>query len=344
MHGENTELIIVTYRRYRALLDVSSAVVEQPTVEAVLNSLRGVLSNISVLHGADLYLLNDDGSTLQLYAFDRGPDEPPIGIGTRLPRTDTVSRVMDEQQPIYIPDLSQEMVKYAELTPFASRVHGRSSYLFPVSTSRKQYGILAFTNAQGQEFPPEDVELMGSIASHVAVAVETVLATARAASYQRELARERDRLRLVLEINNHVITKLDTNDLLRFAGTSIRSYFGSDVTGCWILEKGSNKLQSVLLDFRDAKEVPAEIASADLTDNDYEKLRARRAEIWSIEDFPKLPAGIAEALKAELISSFAIAPLATVGGSLGLLAMGSMKANAFRQEDLDLLSQIGIQI
>jgi formate hydrogenlyase transcriptional activator len=334
---------MVTCRRYKALLDVSSAVVEQSTVEAVLNSLRGVLSNISALHGADLFLLSDNGHTLELFAFDRGPDEPLIGVGTKLPRTDSVSRVMDEQQPIYIADLSQEVLKYPELAPFASRVHERSSYLFPVSTSRKQYGILAFTNAQGQEFPPEDVELMSSIASHVAVALETVLATARAASYQRELARERDRLRLVLEINNHVITKLDTNHLFRSAAISIRSYFGNDVTGFWILEKGSNQLQSVLLDFRDAKEVTAEIPSADLTYDDYEKLRARRAEIWSIEDFPK-QAGVAEALKAELICSFAVAPLATASGPLGLLAIGSRKANAFRQEDLDLLSQISIQI
>jgi len=50
--------------RYRALLDVSRAMVAQPTVKAVLHSLRDVLSNSIRLHGADLYLLDSDPCTL----------------------------------------------------------------------------------------------------------------------------------------------------------------------------------------------------------------------------------------------------------------------------------------
>ena|SRR5205809_7467674 len=42
--------------RYRTALDAFSAVADQPTVRAVLHSLRGVLSRSSRLHGAHLYL------------------------------------------------------------------------------------------------------------------------------------------------------------------------------------------------------------------------------------------------------------------------------------------------
>jgi formate hydrogenlyase transcriptional activator len=58
----------------------------------------------------------------------------------------------------------------------------------------------------------------------------------------------------------------------------------------------------------------------------------------------KLPASIADVLRAEAISSLVVASLATGFGPLGVLAMGSRKPNAFRQEDLDLLSQISVQI
>jgi formate hydrogenlyase transcriptional activator len=57
-----------------------------------------------------------------------------------------------------------------------------------------------------------------------------------------------------------------------------------------------------------------------------------------------LPAGIVERLKAESIASMAIAPMATAGGPLGLITMGSRRPNNFGQEDLDLLSQISNQI
>ncbi len=70
----------------------------------------------------------------------------------------------------------------------------------------------------------------------------------------------------------------------------------------------------------------------------------RRAEFWSAEDMKKLPASIVEVLRAEAISSLVVASLATGVGPLGVLAMGSRKPDAFRQADLDLLSQISVQI
>jgi hypothetical protein len=71
MPGENTGRLTATDGRYRALLDVSSAIAEQPTVKAVLHSLRGVLSSTTRLHGAELYVLDDDQDSLQVFEFDR---------------------------------------------------------------------------------------------------------------------------------------------------------------------------------------------------------------------------------------------------------------------------------
>ena len=61
-------------------------------------------------------------------------------------------------------------------------------------------------------------------------------------------------------------------------------------------------------------------------------------------DLEKLPAPIAETLKAEAITSDRVAPLVTPSGPLGLIAMGSRRPDAFGQQDLDLFSQIGAQI
>src|SRR6202051_4787710 len=81
-----------------------------------------------------------------------------------------------------------------------------SAYIFPISISGKKLGALTFGIAQGEKFSPDDVELMTSVSSHVGVALESAIATDAAETYQRQLARERDRLRLLLEINNQVVT------------------------------------------------------------------------------------------------------------------------------------------
>lgn len=91
--------------RYRTLLDASTAIAGQPTVEAFLCSLRGLLSTISSLHGADLYLLNEDNKTLQLFAFDRAPDAPPVPAGTQVACVGPAAQVIEEQQPRYVPDV-----------------------------------------------------------------------------------------------------------------------------------------------------------------------------------------------------------------------------------------------
>jgi transcriptional regulator with GAF, ATPase, and Fis domain len=111
-----------THGRYRALLEVSSAIAEQPSLDAVLGSLRGVLSGIVCCDSVDLYMLSDDNETLHLIAFDHSPELPAIRLGTKLPGTGTLAdRVIQEQQPVYLADIAQEMVKIPELACFRDR-------------------------------------------------------------------------------------------------------------------------------------------------------------------------------------------------------------------------------
>src|SRR5579862_4619532 len=125
-----------SYSRYRALLDVSAALVEQPTVKAVLHSLRDVLSSSVRLHGADLYLLDSGRETLQLLEFDRAADAPAIRIGTKISLVGAAAQALEQQEPVFLPDVSQEMLKHPALAPFAAESAGRSTYVFPVFTAQ----------------------------------------------------------------------------------------------------------------------------------------------------------------------------------------------------------------
>src|SRR6202008_3773211 len=333
-----------TDSRYRALLDVSRAMVEQPTVKAVVHSFRGVLFSSCRLHGAHLYVLGSDEESLHLLEFDREADAPAIKIGTKISRIGEVARALEDLEPAFLADVSKEMSKHPELAPFAAAAVGRPTYLFPVSTSQQRYGLLVVTKDRGQQFVAEDVELLRSLASHVAVALECAVARDNAELYQRQVAKERDRLRLLLEINNHIVSKLDINELFRSASASIRAYFRNDFTGFWLIDKQSNQLEGVVLDFPSGTGLLLALEGTELSDADHEKLRNRVPELLSIEDMEKLPAQLVEKIKAESIASMAIAPLVTASGPLGVITMGSRQPNTFGQEDLDLLSQISTQI
>src|SRR5271165_2175288 len=235
--------------RYRTLLEASSTLADQPTVKAVLHSLRDVLSSTSRLHGTSLFVLNDEQDSLRMLEVDRDPDAPAIKIGTKVSRIGAAARVLDEQKPVFVPDLSQAMLKHPELAQFAPEVVGRPAYLFPVSTAQKRYGLLSVTKLEGQEFLPDDVDLLRSLASHVAIALECALARDTAELYKRELVKQRDQLGLLLEINNHIVSKLEAEGLFQAVAGSMRKHFGNDLTSLWLVNKQSGSLERRFLDF-----------------------------------------------------------------------------------------------
>jgi formate hydrogenlyase transcriptional activator len=331
-------------KRYRALLDASGALADQPTVKAVLHSLRGVLSSTSRLHGAELYVLSDDGDTLHSFAFDRDVDAPAMKIGAKLLRIGAVAQALDEQQPVFVLDLSQEMLKHPELAPFATEVAGRSTYLFPVSTSQKRYGILSTVKAKGEVFHSEDVEMLRSLASHVAVALECALTRDTAERYHREVLNQRDRLSLLLEINNHIVTQLDVDDLFQAVAGSIRKHFGNDATTFWLLNQQSGCLERRFLDFPTGRGFLQKGEIAVPTDLQNEWCRLRRPQFYTPQEMPDLPPEFRETAAAESLVSVVSVPLVSANGPLGLLNMSSRKAHAFSEADGELLSQIGTQI
>jgi formate hydrogenlyase transcriptional activator len=331
--------------RYRTLLEVSGAIASQPNLKAVLQSLRRLLSSVVAFDSVSLSLLSDKGNSVRLIAFDRSPEAYQVELGTEVSHVGTaVGRAIDEQKPIYIPDLQAELSKIPQLASQAKLQTPHSAYVFPISISGKKLGTLTFATAQRGQFSPDDMELMISVSSHVAVALESAVATDAAQLYQRQLAHERDRLRLLLEINNQVVTQLDINELFRSASASIRKYFANDFTGFWLIDKHSNQLECAVLDFPGGKGFLADIPARAVTDREAENMRTRTAEIWSHQDIGKLRPELLERLEAESIVAMAVVPLGTSNGPLGFLGMGSKRPNNFGQEDLDILSQISAQI
>jgi formate hydrogenlyase transcriptional activator len=258
-------------------------------------------------------------------------------------RIGLVARALDEQKPVFVPDLSQTMLEHPDMAPFAPEVAGRTTYLFPVSTSQKQYGILSTPKLPGQQFAPEDVEMLRALASHVAVALECALARDTAESYHREVVQQRDRLNLLLEINNHIVTKLDVNDLFQAVAGSLRKHFGNDLTSLWLLNKQTGSLERKFLDFPTGKGILEKVAVTVSTKTFEEWWRLGTPQFYSSTE-NDLPPALREAKIAESLRSSVAVPLMGVNGPLGTLAMDSRNEHAFREADIDLLSQIGTQI
>ncbi len=333
--------------RYRTLLEVSSAIAAQPNVSAVLKSLSRLLSSVVAFNAISLALLESNARTVRLIAFDKSPGMPDVELGTqvRIEGT-TFEKVIEQQKPVFVPDIKGELAAAPEV---ASRFKGSlyPVYIFPVSAGDKKLGALLIGTGEGKEFSADDLELISSVAAHVAVALESALANDATARYQHELAAERDRLRLLLDINNQVVTILDINDLFRAASASIRKYFANDFTSGSLLDERSNCFNCVVMDFPDGRVATGDLWVTPLSEinkDHLDRLQLRLPTVWAAPEIARMPANVADFFRAESIVTVVSLPLIGARGLIGVMLLGYRKVKTFAQADLDLLSQISNQI
>ncbi len=331
--------------RYRTLLRLTTAIAAHPNTSHMLRGLRELLSGFLPLDAVVLVSLEENGKSARLLAVDQTPAVPQVESGATIElHGSAIGRALAEMQPVFIPNLSRAMQSIPQLAGHESAGLRRCAYIFPIATPRVRLGVLVFVSAADAEFSAEDVELMSLATSQVAVALESETATADALRYRRQLEEERDRLGLLLEINNQIIAKKDPNDLFRSASSAIRKHFGNDYAGFWLRGGDSQQFECAVLDFPGRKGPDEEIPALNPAGAGIEGMENRTPRIWTEEDIGRFTAPVSRVLKAESIKSQISAPLVTTQGVAGMIALGSRQAHYFSQADLDLLLQVENQM
>jgi formate hydrogenlyase transcriptional activator len=331
--------------RYRALLEISSATASEANLQGVLERTFALLSKLIPPGLIALLLLDEEHALTRLHFLKTGSEHPPVEIGTELfLQGSAVWRAIDQQKPVLVEDAQTEINKFPEVAARLKDEPIRSFYAFPISTSRRRLGVLVVAT-YAAPFSEDDVELMSFVASHLSVRLDGVLLFKSAGEYHRALVHERDRLKLLLEITNHVTTRLEMDDFFRAASASIRRFFCNDWTGFWLLDEQSKRLNCAVLDFPSSRTALARFDIAVVTEQMMERMLRRTPVIETFSEFePQFPLAVSAPLRNESIASFVHVPLVAPRGPIATMSLGSRRANAFSDEDLDLLTQVASQI
>jgi formate hydrogenlyase transcriptional activator len=280
----------------------------------------------------------------RLYAFGGTLARTPE-IEMEIPSTDqaTATLLMEEQKPIILNDIEKE-TRFADVVEGA-RQHGvRSLCLLPLTSPRRRLGLLIFGTTRQNDYDQEDLKLMATVTAHVAVAVENALNFEQARSYHQLLAHERDRLRLLLEVNNNVISHLELGDLFQAVSSALRDCFHHEYTGLWLFEEGSPRLRCVGMDFPSTRGFLEKIQFTELTPEEVAEVRARLPRLIKQRDIAQLPAQFASPALAENFQSGVTIPLVSGSKPLGILSLASTDESTFQQEELGFLLQVGNQV
>jgi formate hydrogenlyase transcriptional activator len=166
-----------------------------------------------------------------------------------------------------------------------------------------------------------------------------------AGSPQDALARERDRLRLLLDVNNAIVSTLDMPDVFAAISAFCRDVVHHEYTSLALLEKETNSLRLFALDFPDGRGFIKEDMVMPLSDTPASRaIESRQPTRFDLEILRKSNAEICKLMMAENLRCGVCFPLATRNGVLGTLNVASLRADAFTDEDVELLSQVAGQV
>ncbi|HKW57000.1 MAG TPA: sigma 54-interacting transcriptional regulator [Candidatus Acidoferrum sp.] len=331
-------------RQLEALLEVAESIARHRDLAALFHDLAERLHSVVDFDFLTLVLHDPVRQVMRLHILEtRHPT--PVKTGVETPMEGHPSGwVWQTQQPFVVADTEND-TRFPE---FLQRLHDvgvRSLAMVPLTTAQHRLGAMGFGRLLPQRITEMELQFMQRVASQVAVAVDNTINFETSQAYQAQLARERDRLQALLEVNNVLVTTRDLAEVFRGIITSLEKVIHHDYTSLALLDSASGLLKIHALDFSGRPgvvdqeiTVPLDTTPAGRCFSNGQPLVARGEEI------DRFPNEVIRMLRAEGVQTICCVPLITQGRTFGTLNLASLHAEAFSPQDVELLQQVGAQI
>jgi formate hydrogenlyase transcriptional activator len=201
-------------RQLEALLEVSEAIAQQRDLPALFHDLAERLHSVIEFDFLTLVLHDAARNVMRLHILEaREPRDKLIGTEHAV-ESHPSGYVWQTQQPFVVNDMEEE-ARYPDFLPRLRSLGVKSVAMVPLTTARRRLGAMGIGSTLQRSMSAAELQFIQRVASQVAVAVDNALNFEASQTYQRQLARERDRLRVLLEINNVLVSSRELPELFR---------------------------------------------------------------------------------------------------------------------------------
>jgi formate hydrogenlyase transcriptional activator len=333
-------------RQLEALLEVSEAISQQRDLPELFHDLSERLHTVVDFDFLTLTLHDPARNVMRLHILEtRIPHNKHIGAETPVDGHPS-GEVWRTQETFVVSDTAEEQ-RYPEFMQRLRDEGVRSFALLPLTTAQRRLGAMGFGRILPRRLTEADDELafMKRVACQVAVAVDNALNLETSQAYQTQLARERDRLRVLLEVNNVLVTSLETNELFRGIVSTLQRVIHHDYTSLALLDPQSGLLKIHALDFPGRQglikaelTIPRESSPAGRAITENRTLISRGAEM------EQYSSEVVRLLRSEGMQIICCIPLSNRGRTFGSLNLASRRTDGFAPADIELVEQVAAQI
>src|SRR5438094_1149887 len=327
---------------HRMLLDVSHATASHRDLTSLLCDLAGLLRRVARFDRLAIVLHDPERDVMRLHTIVSL--EPTFTTDTEPPVPESpAGLVWQTQRPLVVPRIDGEK-RFPEVRRILRAEGMRSFCVLPLTTPLRRLGGLSLASQDEDAFSDADVEVLQELTSQVALAVDNTLHHEAAQRAQQELANERDRLRLLLEVNNALVSNLEPRALFSAIATCLRRVVAHDYTSLAVYDGERNAFDMWALEFagkgliKEHMFVPVEGAPAG------KAFRAGRPARFERADLAALESDVGRMLLAEGIQSMCSVPLTVHDRRLGTLSIGRLGGEPFTTWDEKLLASVANQI
>jgi formate hydrogenlyase transcriptional activator len=325
------------------LLEVSQAIASHKSLTELFQDLGRRLHAVLHFNYLSLILHDPARDVMRLHTlhFDGVPTIQP---GMEFGVDDSPSgEVWRTQEALFVADAEQEH-RYPRAMKVLHDNGLRSFCSLPLTTARRKLGTLNLGSKTPGSYQGPILPVLQLVTSQVAVAVENALNFEDAQAFQQQVIRERDRLKLLLDVNNAVVSNLALAELFRAIPASVRNAMQCDAACLSLPDREQTQLRVYGLDFPAGKGfMQDQMVLPMVGTSPGTAYRTGKPLHFGIA--PKSLAPVA--LKVNMEEGFqsgCFLPIMRRNRTLGVLHLLDRRKNAFSGEDVEFLRQVAIQV
>jgi formate hydrogenlyase transcriptional activator len=339
-------LASLSREQYRALLQVARTIAAHRDLDALFQDLAQRLPGIVPFDYINLVLHDPTRRVMRVHVLV-APEPSTIHPGMERPVDESpAGLVWKTQQPLLVPNVARE-TRFPTLMPSLLENGIQSFCCVPLTTALRRLGALGLGSKSGQVYDEAEVRFIQHVATQVAVAVDNVLHAESAQAAQRQLTRERDRVRLLLEVNNAVVSHLSLDQLFPAVSACLRKVIEHDGSALVLYDPETRRYRVHFLSFaRNESLIKEGIAAADCKMPADNALATGKPVVLGEGELQGMAAEskCARHWVAEGTRAFCSVPLLLHDHVLGALDIGRRREETFAPEEIELLGEVSKQI
>jgi len=333
-------------KQLEALLEVSEVIAQQRDLPALFHDLALRLHSVVDFDFLTLILHNAERNTVRLHVLETREGSETAPADAEYPVDEHPSGWVWRTQRSFVVADAQSDDRYPDFYGRLRSVGVRSIAIVPLTTAQRRLGAMGFGRLVPVQLTDGEVQFMQRVAAQVAVAVDNALNYETSQAYQRQLSQERDRLQVLLDINNVLVTSQALPELFNGIVATLTRVIHHEYTSLALLDPKTNLLKIKSLDFagQHAPISDKEMSVALENSPAGRCILTGKTGVFRGNELEQFPSEIVKKLRGEGLCSVCCVPLISKGEAFGSLNLASKRVDAFTEKEAELLTQVGAQV